>query len=116
MDMAQARLHDEATPVRTLRHELPEWFGAVLARALARNPAARFQKAEEFQLAIERGLAGLPIELPTSAAPSNVMETMRPGSLPVASATWRTRQKCDMSIAKKKTGIKTRLSSLCEKC
>jgi hypothetical protein len=86
MDMVQARLHDQATPVRTVRHELPVWFGAVLERALARNPADRFQKAEEFQLAIERGLAGLPLELATPLASSNVMETMRPGSMPVAAA------------------------------
>ena len=80
MELVQSRLQTDATPIRTIRHELPDWFARIVACALARDPGSRFQTADAFHRAIERGLAGLPIELPQSA---EVMETMRPGSVAV---------------------------------
>jgi serine/threonine protein kinase len=81
MELVQARLQDDATPIRTVRHELPDWFARVVACALARDPGSRFQTAEAFQRAIDRGLAGLPIDLPQ---PANVLETVRLSSMPAA--------------------------------
>jgi len=81
IELVQARLKSDATPIRTIRHELPPWFGQIVECALARDPGSRFQTADAFQQAIERGLAGLPLNLPT---PSSLMETMLPGTMPVA--------------------------------
>jgi serine/threonine-protein kinase len=81
MEIIQARLQSDATPIRTIRHELPAWFAQIVECALARDPASRFQTADAFHQVIERGLAGLPLNLPT---PSSLMETMLPGSMPVA--------------------------------
>ncbi|HEX5068643.1 MAG TPA: serine/threonine-protein kinase [Vicinamibacterales bacterium] len=78
MDLVQSRLQADATPIRTIRHELPDWFAGIVACALARDPRSRFQTADAFHRAIQRGLAGLPIDLPQAP---DVMETMRPGTM-----------------------------------
>ena len=92
MELVQSRVHDVATPMRVLRPDLPEWFEQVVAKALARNPADRFQTAMEFREAMERGRAGLPLNLKTGSAPTisaELAETMLPGTMPVADATGR---------------------------
>ena len=45
---------------------MPEWLEAVLLKAIARSPDARFETAEEFLLALERG-AHRPLALPRRA-------------------------------------------------
>jgi serine/threonine-protein kinase len=78
METAQSRLRDEPTPILTLRADLPPWIADILRRVLAREPADRFQHAEEFRDALARGLSGLPIAPPAN----DVMETVLPGALP----------------------------------
>jgi serine/threonine-protein kinase len=91
MEIVESRLHDEPTPVKTVRSDLPEWFDYVLSRALARNPDARFQTAAEFKDALDRGLAGQPVIPPgTQSSSSEVAETMMPGAVPVMASTDRT--------------------------
>lgn len=51
-DMVQKQLTAAPTPVRTLRPELPVWCETVLAKALARDPAQRFQTSAEFREAL----------------------------------------------------------------
>jgi serine/threonine protein kinase len=48
------RFGDPAPPTR-YRPDIPDWLEAVLLKAVAREPKARFETAEEFLLAIERG-------------------------------------------------------------
>ncbi|TMW74457.1 bifunctional protein-serine/threonine kinase/phosphatase [Thauera sp. UPWRP] len=52
-------------PVPPTRHrpDTPAWLEAVLLKACAREPAARFETAEEFRLALERG-AWQPLAVP----------------------------------------------------
>jgi serine/threonine protein kinase len=50
------RFGDPVPPTR-YRPDLPEWMENVLLKAVARDPAARFETAEEFLLALERGAA-----------------------------------------------------------
>ncbi|MBV2263072.1 MAG: protein phosphatase 2C domain-containing protein [Thauera sp.] len=52
-------------PVPPTRHrpDTPAWLEAVLLKACARAPAARFETAEEFRLALERG-AWQPLAVP----------------------------------------------------
>jgi hypothetical protein len=45
----------EPTPPSRYRPDLPLWLENVLLKAVARNPAERFETAEEFLLALERG-------------------------------------------------------------
>ncbi len=54
---------DPVSPSR-YRPDIPAWLENVLLKAVAREPAARFETAEEFLLALERG-AARPLPPPT---------------------------------------------------
>jgi eukaryotic-like serine/threonine-protein kinase len=72
--MAHKQLKDPPTPLRQFRAELPSWCETVLARALAKSPADRFQTAEEFRdVLVESGASLIPI-----AAPAAPLETTLP--------------------------------------
>jgi serine/threonine protein phosphatase PrpC len=45
----------DPTPPTRYRPDLPDWLENVLLKAVARDPASRFETAEEFLLALERG-------------------------------------------------------------
>ena len=45
---------EAAEPIR-YRPDIPKWLEAVLLKAVARDPKLRFETAEEFLLALERG-------------------------------------------------------------
>jgi len=53
---------DPVPPTR-YRPDIPAWLEAVLLKAVARDPRARFETAEEFLLALERG-ANRPLAVP----------------------------------------------------
>ncbi|MBS0346986.1 MAG: bifunctional protein-serine/threonine kinase/phosphatase [Proteobacteria bacterium] len=53
---------DPVPPTR-YRPDIPDWLEAVLLKAVAREPKARFETAEEFLLALERG-ARRPLVVP----------------------------------------------------
>jgi serine/threonine-protein kinase len=50
--IAHKQVTDLPTPVNVVRPNLPMWCDAVLARALAKEPADRFQTAQEFRAAL----------------------------------------------------------------
>jgi serine/threonine-protein kinase len=52
--MLQKQIADTPSPLRFHRQDLAEWCETVVARALAKSPAARFQTAEEFRDALVR--------------------------------------------------------------
>jgi serine/threonine-protein kinase len=82
--MAQSRINDTPTPIRSIRSDVPVWLGRVLERALAREPAARFQTAAAFKDALRRGAANLPIETDeTVSTPPELIATAAPRSLPL---------------------------------
>ncbi|HEX7313204.1 MAG TPA: protein kinase [Pyrinomonadaceae bacterium] len=58
------------------RHDLPEGVGRVVARALAKRPEDRFQKASELAAALAEAAA----ETPSTAAAAAVLDTDRIGS------------------------------------
>ena len=84
IEMAQARIQDQPTPIQSVRPDLPAWVGRVLEIALARDPGQRFQTALLFREALRRGLAHLPIETPAPATvPPELVATAAPGSLAI---------------------------------
>jgi serine/threonine-protein kinase len=84
-EMAQSRLRDQPTPVRSLRADVPEWLETVLGMAIHREPARRFQSGPIFREALRRGLANLPLETPeSSVVPPELVATAAPSSIPVA--------------------------------
>jgi eukaryotic-like serine/threonine-protein kinase len=56
--MIQSQLHDPPTPLRRYRSDLPDWLDAVLAQALAKSAADRYQTAEQLRDALQFGLTG----------------------------------------------------------
>jgi serine/threonine-protein kinase len=69
--MVQKQLSDLPTPVASIRPGLPDWCSGIIERALAKDPADRFQTAEEFRSAIMNAthLESLG-DLPTLATPT----------------------------------------------
>ncbi|MBS0308373.1 MAG: bifunctional protein-serine/threonine kinase/phosphatase [Proteobacteria bacterium] len=55
----------EPAPATRYRPDLPHWLENVLLKAVARDPAQRFETAEEFLLALERG-ASRPLAAPAA--------------------------------------------------
>src|SRR5207244_13461916 len=53
----------DPTPPSRFRPDTPAWLENVLLKAVAREPAARFETAEELLLALERG-ASRPLAAP----------------------------------------------------
>ncbi len=58
--MAQSQVNDPPTPIELARADLPLWVQDIVTRALAKDPDARFQSAQEFHDAYARGLGGRP--------------------------------------------------------
>jgi serine/threonine protein kinase len=58
-----ARFRSDPKPPSRLRPEVPIWLDHVVLRAVARDPKQRFETAEEFVLALERG-ASRPVSAP----------------------------------------------------
>lgn len=56
------RFGDPVPPTR-YRPDLPDWFESILLKAVAREEAQRFETAEEFLLALQRG-ANRPLSVP----------------------------------------------------
>ncbi len=74
--MAQSQVNDPPTPVMLARPDLPLWVEAIVARALAKSPPARFQNALEFHEALGRSLAGMPLQsIDDGSAPTELMAT-----------------------------------------
>ncbi|ABU56706.1 serine/threonine-protein kinase [Roseiflexus castenholzii] len=54
MSIAIQHIQTPPPPLRTLRSDIPPAIEAVVLRALAKDPAARFERAEQFAAALER--------------------------------------------------------------
>ncbi len=57
------RYHRDATPLHRINPQIPMWLSHVVQKAVARDERQRFETAEEFALALERG-ASRPLTLP----------------------------------------------------
>ena len=69
--MAQKQIAEQPTPLADLRPDLPAWCSEIAVRALAKDPAQRFQTAEEFRVALTSAVIPQSIsELPTLATPA----------------------------------------------
>jgi serine/threonine-protein kinase len=69
--MAQKQVAEVPTPLGTFRADLPPWCEAIIGKALAKSPDARFQTAEEFRAAILAAVRPVTLgELPTMATPT----------------------------------------------
>ena len=68
IEIAMRHVNDLPDPPSALRPEIPQELDQIVLRALAKDPADRYQTAEEFIEDLERFEAGLPISRATSTA------------------------------------------------
>ncbi|MEV0076946.1 serine/threonine-protein kinase [Nocardia neocaledoniensis] len=76
----QGHLQSPPPPLRTHRPDLPEALDGVLARALAKRPADRFDSCAEFAAAARRALSGAGAQPTVFAAPSMPQFPQAPGA------------------------------------
>jgi serine/threonine-protein kinase len=88
LELLYAHVHREPPPASSRNHELSSSVDAVLARGLAKDPAARWQTGVEMIAALRAALAPAPVPQPP---PASVAATMvmppAPPSSPVAATT-----------------------------
>ncbi|MGE0451059.1 MAG: serine/threonine-protein kinase [Vicinamibacterales bacterium] len=90
--LLQAQLHDEPTPIGSVRGGLPAWVDRVLNRALQKRPENRFQSALEFHDALSRAIAPAAEDARPAAAPREAPDSPEEPSAPlIASAAGRSR-------------------------
>jgi eukaryotic-like serine/threonine-protein kinase len=69
--MAQKQISDQPTPLTEVRQDLPAWCTTIVERALAKDPAQRFQSADDFRGALTAAVVPQSLgELPTLATPT----------------------------------------------
>src|SRR5262249_10857460 len=61
-------IQEPAPSARALRPDLPEAVDAVIAKALAKEPPARFQRMEELEAALIAAVPGVDLDAPISRA------------------------------------------------
>jgi eukaryotic-like serine/threonine-protein kinase len=66
--IAYQHVSENPIPPSRLDPEIPPWIDAIVLKAMAKNPADRYQSAGEMRSDIQRGLSGMPVAAPPTAA------------------------------------------------
>jgi serine/threonine-protein kinase len=80
-DVIHKQLNEDPRPPSELVPDVPPWLDAAVLRAMAKDPAARFQSMREFAAAVDP--ANVPKETPV-VAPTSELGLPRASSLPVS--------------------------------
>src|SRR5580698_5829257 len=66
--IAYQHVRENPIPPSRVDPEIPRWADAIVLKAMAKDPAARYQSAGEMRSDIQRGLAGMPVAAPPSSS------------------------------------------------
>ena len=66
--IAYQHVTENPVPPSRIDPEIPAWIDAIVLKSMAKNPADRYQSAGEMRSDIQRGLAGMPVAAPPTAA------------------------------------------------
>ncbi|MFC4908701.1 Stk1 family PASTA domain-containing Ser/Thr kinase [Actinomadura gamaensis] len=75
--IAYQHVREEPTPPSQIDPDIPQWADAIVLKAMAKDPANRYQNAGEFRQEIQRALHGQPVS-------STAASTMMMGAAPTA--------------------------------
>src|SRR5512133_3909181 len=73
LELAMKNLSEVPKPPSELRPEVPHDLDSIVLRALAKDPADRYQSAEEMDADLQRVLEGLPVDPETATAATAVL-------------------------------------------
>ncbi|RBQ14241.1 Stk1 family PASTA domain-containing Ser/Thr kinase [Spongiactinospora rosea] len=62
--IAYQHVREEPIPPSQIDREIPQWADAVVLKAMAKDPAHRYQSAGEMRADIQRAMSGMPVDAP----------------------------------------------------
>ncbi|WP_084962669.1 Stk1 family PASTA domain-containing Ser/Thr kinase [Thermoactinospora rubra] len=65
--IAYQHVREEPIPPSQIDPEIPKWADAIVLKAMAKDPAHRYQSAAEMRADIQRALSGMPVDAQTMA-------------------------------------------------
>ncbi|MCG5219665.1 Stk1 family PASTA domain-containing Ser/Thr kinase [Streptosporangium sp. KLBMP 9127] len=103
--IAYQHVREDPIPPSQIDHEIPAWADAIVLKAMAKDPAHRYQSAGEMRADIQRAMSGMPVDAPTMMVGNNHGNA---GHTMVASgpATQRTGAVPDYEYGKEETGTR----------
>jgi serine/threonine-protein kinase len=78
--IAYQHVREEPIPPSQVDHDIPQWCDAIVLKAMAKDPAARYQSATEFRADLQRAMQGMPV----AASAASTMMMGRTSVMPTA--------------------------------
>ncbi|MEV0382966.1 Stk1 family PASTA domain-containing Ser/Thr kinase [Nonomuraea sp. NPDC050643] len=69
--IAYQHVREEPIPPSQIDPEIPAWADAIVLKAMAKDPAHRYQNASEMRADIQRAMSGMPVDAQTMAMTGN---------------------------------------------
>ncbi|MFB4269344.1 Stk1 family PASTA domain-containing Ser/Thr kinase [Nonomuraea sp. GTA35] len=69
--IAYQHVREDPIPPSQIDPEIPQWADAIVLKAMAKDPAHRYQNAGEMRADIQRAMSGMPVDAQTTAMTSN---------------------------------------------
>ncbi|MDP9864217.1 MULTISPECIES: Stk1 family PASTA domain-containing Ser/Thr kinase [Streptosporangium] len=91
--IAYQHVREDPIPPSQIDPDIPKWADAIVLKAMAKDPAHRYQSAGEMRADIQRAMSGMPMDAQTMALANNygaATRTMQQAPAPGGPATQRT--------------------------
>jgi eukaryotic-like serine/threonine-protein kinase len=89
--IAYQHVREDPIPPSQIDREIPSWADAIVLKAMAKDPAHRYQSATEMRADIQRAMSGMPVDAQTMALSHNYTgQQTRTLNAPGGPATQRT--------------------------
>ncbi|MFI7463218.1 Stk1 family PASTA domain-containing Ser/Thr kinase [Nonomuraea sp. NPDC049646] len=75
--IAYQHVREEPIPPSQIDREIPAWADAIVLKAMAKDPAHRYQNAGEMRADIQRAMSGMPVDAQTMAMTGNFNQGTR---------------------------------------
>ncbi|MDP4504080.1 Stk1 family PASTA domain-containing Ser/Thr kinase [Nonomuraea turcica] len=69
--IAYQHVREEPIPPSQIDRDIPQWADAIVLKAMAKDPAQRYQSAADMRADIQRAMSGMPTDAQTMAMTSN---------------------------------------------